>query len=264
MANEKILIIEDDDDIRNGLQDLLEESGYKIYICNDGKNGLELAKEILPDLILCDIMMPKMNGYEVKTNLESALKTKTIPFIFLTAKAEINDLRYGMEIGADDYITKPYKTKDLLKSIENRLNKKKAIEENSIPQKEIHQNSKSENEISEKKLGEEDNLWISINGKPAFVKVKDIICITAESEYSFLFTKNPGKILVRKLLKDWEEILPEKIFLRIHRSTIINLNCIEKIEKWFQRSYKVKLKNHDEEFIISQRYASKLKSVFKI
>ncbi len=117
------LIIEDDSFIRENVSEALRLSGYETFAASNGKEGLEIALKIIPDLIICDIMMPIMDGYEVKKALGEKTETKSIPFIFLTAKAETKELRYGMALGADDYIVKPFEIKDLLKSIEMRFEK---------------------------------------------------------------------------------------------------------------------------------------------
>jgi len=104
---------------------------------------------------------------------------------------------------------------------------------------------------------------LSINApgtqKRAFTYVKDIVCITSEGVYTNVFTKEGKKILIRRLLKEWENILPEKIFIRVHKSVIINLIYITKAEKWFNESFKLQLKHYPESIIASRRYASQIK-----
>ena len=121
--NEKILIIEDNNDIRESTAEILEFSGYAVTQANNGKKGIELALKQRPDLILCDIMMPELDGYGVLYMLGKNHETDSIPFIFLTAKAERVDFRKGMEMGADDYLTKPFDDMELLKVIEGRIAK---------------------------------------------------------------------------------------------------------------------------------------------
>jgi CRP-like cAMP-binding protein len=122
--NKKVLIIEDNDDIRDNVVEILELAGYTVSAAGDGKAGVELALKDVPDIILCDIMMPEMDGYGVLYLLSKRPETMTIPFIFLTAKAEHFDRRKGMEMGADDYLTKPFDDMELLSAIESRLKKK--------------------------------------------------------------------------------------------------------------------------------------------
>jgi len=119
-----ILIIEDNDDIRESTSEILELASYRVLKAENGKIGVDLAQKELPDLILCDIMMPELDGYGVLYLLNKNQKTASIPFIFLTAKAERIDMRKGMEMGADDYLTKPFDDMELLNAIESRLNKK--------------------------------------------------------------------------------------------------------------------------------------------
>jgi DNA-binding response OmpR family regulator len=118
-----ILIIEDNKDVLDNTTELLELAGYKVSGAINGKEGVKVAKETLPDLIICDIMMPEMDGYDVLYYLSIDPKTSTIPFIFLTAKSDATDFRKGMELGADDYLTKPFEEIDLIKSVERRLSK---------------------------------------------------------------------------------------------------------------------------------------------
>jgi CRP-like cAMP-binding protein len=122
--SKKILIIEDNNDIRENVVEILELAGYTVFEAQNGKTGVDLATKNLPDVILCDIMMPELDGYGVLYMLSKNPETATIPFIFLTAKAERLDLRKGMELGADDYLTKPFDDMDLLSAIETRLKKK--------------------------------------------------------------------------------------------------------------------------------------------
>ncbi|PWK80148.1 CRP-like cAMP-binding protein [Mucilaginibacter oryzae] len=120
----KVLIIEDNNDIRENVSEILGLAGYEVYEAANGKGGVDLATTHLPDIILCDIMMPELDGYGVLHILHKNPETAAIPFIFLTAKAERLDLRKGMEMGADDYLTKPFDDLDLLNAIESRLKKK--------------------------------------------------------------------------------------------------------------------------------------------
>ncbi len=105
--SKKILIIEDNEDIRENLAEILELAGYESFTAENGKIGVEIAEKLMPDLILCDVMMPVLDGFGVLSILNKKPQTADIPFIFLTAKAEKADFRYGMNLGADDYITKP-------------------------------------------------------------------------------------------------------------------------------------------------------------
>lgn len=127
-----ILIIEDNDDIREGTKEILELTGYEVYTASEGKTGVDLALKHLPDVILCDIMMPELDGFGVLYMLSKHQQASTIPFIFMTAKAERADMRKAMELGADDYLTKPFDDIELLNAIETRLKKRKQLESESI------------------------------------------------------------------------------------------------------------------------------------
>jgi CheY-like chemotaxis protein len=118
-----ILLIEDNKDIRENTAEILEMANYKVLTAPDGKIGVQLAEESHPDLIVCDVTMPVLDGYGVIHLLHKKEHLSNIPFIFLTAKAERADMRKGMDVGADDYITKPFDATDLLNAIECRLKK---------------------------------------------------------------------------------------------------------------------------------------------
>ena len=123
----KILVIEDEASIRENILELLEAENFEALGATNGKVGIKMAIDQIPDLILCDMMMPEVDGHGVLKALRSEPLTATIPFIFLTAKADKSDIRTGMELGADDYITKPCTPQELLKAITIRLEKHKAI-----------------------------------------------------------------------------------------------------------------------------------------
>lgn len=123
---QKVLIIEDNNDIRDNIVEILGLTGYTVFEAATGKTGVQLAMQHLPDIILCDIMMPDLDGYGVVYMLGKQPETATIPFIFITAKAERADVRKGMEMGADDYLIKPFDDMELLNAIEARLKKNEA------------------------------------------------------------------------------------------------------------------------------------------
>ncbi|QQE64230.1 hybrid sensor histidine kinase/response regulator [Leptolyngbya sp. BL0902] len=117
----KILVIEDDLQVQDNIYDILSLEDFYTITASDGAEGLMLAQEERPDLIICDIMMPQMDGYAVLAALRADENTAAIPFIFLTAKADRDDLRQGMALGADDYLTKPFTPDELRQSINARL-----------------------------------------------------------------------------------------------------------------------------------------------
>lgn len=123
--NKTILVIEDHDDIRESIVEILEMADYSVINASEGKSGFELALKHIPDLILCDIMMPVLDGYGVLYLLGKHEETSHIPLVFLTAKAERMDIRKAMEMGADDYLTKPFDDMELLNAVESRLKKRR-------------------------------------------------------------------------------------------------------------------------------------------
>lgn len=128
----KILVIEDNQDVRENLEEILELSGYDVVGAKDGKEGVQMASSWNPDLIVCDIMLPIIDGFGVLQIISKKPALKSVPFIFLTAKTELSDIRKGMNLGADDYVTKPFNKDELLSVIELRLTK--AAESVSLPQ----------------------------------------------------------------------------------------------------------------------------------
>jgi len=125
-----ILIIEDNEDIRENVEEILTLSDYGVLTARNGKEGIEVAQKKQPDLIICDIMMPGIDGYGVLHVLHKDPLTQAIPFIFLTSKSERSDFRAAMELGADDYITKPFSGNELLNAIESRFKKVELIKKN--------------------------------------------------------------------------------------------------------------------------------------
>lgn len=117
----KILVMEDEDAIRENISDALSLNDYQVFIADNGVDGVHLANEMKPDLILCDIMMPKMDGYQVLEAIKSDEKGITIPFIFISAKGKHEDIRKGMNMGADDYLIKPFLFQDLLTMVSSKL-----------------------------------------------------------------------------------------------------------------------------------------------
>lgn len=130
---QKILLIEDNDDIRNNTAEILEIASYQVLTAKNGKIGVEMAIEHKPDLIICDIMMPVLDGYGVLHAIHKNDTIKNTPFIFLTAKTERGDFRKGMELGADDYITKPFDGTELLNAVDGRLRKLALLKKDLAP-----------------------------------------------------------------------------------------------------------------------------------
>ncbi|MCP5063350.1 MAG: response regulator transcription factor [Ignavibacteriae bacterium] len=252
----KILIIEDDNDLVNNIGTLLEEEGYEIVIANEGIRGIEKAISEKPNLIICDIMMPGLDGYQVKETLNKNEATFDIPLLFLTARTDIKDLRRGMQLGADDYLFKPYKATDLLETIHLRIKKKKRI-----VAKLLEHDSTSVDK--NKDLEKNDSIFLQFGTKSKFVKINSIRFIRASSQYSNVFLSNGKNILIRKSLNYWADVLPTNTFTRIHRSTIVNLDYVKRIEKTNNNSHNIYIDGVTETLILSRRYSAKIKNKLK-
>ncbi|MBL4705754.1 MAG: response regulator [Flavobacteriales bacterium] len=123
----KILIIEDEKEIREAIEEVLSLNGYKVNTAENGKEGLDMAIETSPDLVLCDVLMPKLNGWQTIEAFRANSKLKYVPFVFLSAMSSITDFRKGMNLGADDYLSKPFDPKELISTISIQLGKVAAI-----------------------------------------------------------------------------------------------------------------------------------------
>ena len=183
----KIVFIEDDQDIRETTEEILELADYEVFSAKNGKKGVKLAKIHKPDLILCDIMMPELDGYGVLNILSKNTETAAIPFIFLSAKSEKSDMRKGMNLGADDYITKPFDDTELLEAIETRLKRSEHIK------KEISPGIHGLNEFMNTARGLDELNNLSADRKVKKFKKKEVIY--REDDYAnYLYFIIKGKV----------------------------------------------------------------------
>jgi DNA-binding response OmpR family regulator/anti-sigma regulatory factor (Ser/Thr protein kinase) len=123
----KVLVIDDSPDVNDIVGETLQANGFQVFVAEDGLTGMQLAQQCMPDLILCDVNMPQLDGYATLTALRQHSNTATIPFIFLTGITDKVNVRQGMELGADDYLTKPFTISELLAAVKARLEKQAAI-----------------------------------------------------------------------------------------------------------------------------------------
>lgn len=237
----KILVIEDEKDISENIQALLELYGYEVEISPNGMDGIKKVNEIKPNLILCDIMMPGIDGYEVKKIIENSVETADIPFVFLSAKAEMKDVREGMNLGADDYLTKPFNKDELLNVIKIRLNKKTVKKNKSNGNSKILLKSGLTNKV---------------------VDFEEVDYIEANGNYTNLYLSNSKKVLYRRLIKEWIDLLDENKFVRVSQSTIVRIDSIDEIIMLTKRNYVIKCKNRGDSIKISQRYLSDVLDIF--
>lgn len=128
LQKDKVLIVEDDKAIRESLQDILELKGYEVFTAMNGRKGLVAVIKEKPDLVICDVNMPEMSGFELLQGLNDCMEKEIVPpFLFLTARATSEDIRKGMELGADDYLTKPFNPLELLEIVKSKISKRKKI-----------------------------------------------------------------------------------------------------------------------------------------
>lgn len=182
MAEKKILIVDDEDHIRELLKFNLEKNGYVVYMENDGLNGLKLAREKQVDLILLDLMLPGMDGFEVCKEIRRDNIISNVPIIMLTAKSEEIDKILGLELGADDYITKPFSIRELSARIKALLRRS---------------NVKYDNEIL--RFG---NIALNLQTREVLKHGKKLDFTLKEFEVLKLLIQNKGKILTREILLD--------------------------------------------------------------
>jgi DNA-binding LytR/AlgR family response regulator len=245
-----ILIIEDEKGIRENVKYLLESENYDVITANNGQEGIELVEEYKPDLIICDIMMPGMSGFDVLKSLLEKGSPLSIPFIFLTAKVERSDLRTGMGLGADDYIFKPFEADELLSAVSTRLNKFERV--NALVKKEEEENAQ---------LALDDKIVFKVRDHSEVVPVESIVYIAADRQYSNIYTINSKRFILKRTIGNWEESLPSKFFVRIHRSTLINLNYVNKIQKDVNGRYKIHLNSSEIILEVSRRFYKNLKNL---
>lgn len=234
------VIIDDERLSRSELRLLLADFA-EISIVGEAKNlteAVELIRTGKPDVVFLDIQLAGENGFDLLERVERDFK-----LIFVTAFDEFAIRAF--EINALDYLLKPVNPERLAVTLE-RLTE-----------------SEEKPPAAGRKLDYEDRLLIEIGERSRFVKIGSIKYIGADGDYTQVFTDDGKRHLVAKPLKEWEDRLPEKHFVRIHRSTIVNLEYIEKVETWFGRSYRIYLRETKEPLTASRRYAAQLKLKFR-
>ena len=236
----KTIIVDDERLARKELRLLLSDF-QEISIVGEAKNLSETVKLIgneKPDVVFLDIQLRHENGFDLFDKVAQNFK-----LIFVTAFDEFAIRAF--EINALDYLLKPVNPKRLKTAIER-----------------LFEQEESQNETPLRKLKIDDRLFLEIGENSRFLQISGISYISASGDYTEIFMIGGKKTLIEKPLKEWEERLPERHFIRIHRSTIINLNEIESIEILHNRTMEVSLKNVTRLFSVSRRYAAKLKEKF--
>ncbi len=233
------LVVDDERLARKELINMLSEFACikTIHEADDVKSALKMIETINPNLIFLDIQMPGETGFDLINQIEYTGK-----IIFVTAYDQYAIKAF--EVNAMDYLLKPVTADRLQKSI----NKLDIV------------NVKPAN--TDYNLDYEDRLFLTLGSRMLFVKISSITTIESEGDYTMVYTKEGQKGLVSKSMKEWELRLPTNYFCRIHRATIVNLEFVENIEKWFNYSYRLHIKGKDEPYIISRRYAKQIKEKF--
>jgi two-component system LytT family response regulator len=198
--------------------------------------AIEKTRSIKPHILFLDIQLAGESGFELFDRTNVTAKT-----IFITAYDQYAIRAF--EMNALDYLLKPIRKERLTQAI-NKL---------------LATNKNDESNITDEKLEYDDIIYLIIDGSLKFIKVSLLKCIVAERNYSYIFYDGKRKELISKTLSEWEKKLPEKYFVRIHRSTIVNFEYVEKVKKRKNYTHEVTIKGIDEPFIISRRYAAKLK-----
>jgi CRP-like cAMP-binding protein/ActR/RegA family two-component response regulator len=197
----KIAVIEDNAEMRENIQEILELANYQVIAAENGRVGVDLVKNEKPDLILCDIMMPELDGYGVLYYLSKSVDTSTIPFIFLSAKAEKTDMRKGMSLGADDYLTKPFNEMELLDAIDVRLKRSSAI-------KQLASGRTNLEEFVEKTKSLEGLKDLALNARNKFFQRKEQLFFEGDTP-TFIYYILEGKVRTYRVNEDGKELVTE-------------------------------------------------------
>lgn len=241
MGNQKIraLVVDDERLARKDLSNMLQEIPNVECVgeAEDVPSAIIAINELKPDIVFLDIQMPGQTGFDLVDQVDFDGN-----IIFVTAYDEYA-LR-AFEINALDYLMKPVSPERLKKSIERINDEPKQKDKVFTP------------------LNYDDRLFTTIGNKVQFLKINSIVLITSDGDYTNVITNEDTKGLVTKTMKEWDGRLPEKQFCRVHRNSIINTEYIDEVEKWFNYSYRVKLKGIEEPVVISRRYAKRLKDLF--
>lgn len=190
----KVLLIEDDEIVRENTAEILELANYKVETANNGKTGIEKSKYFLPDIVLCDIMMPELDGYGVLQIFSKCKRMSAVPFIFLTAKSDMKEIRRGMNLGADDYILKPFIESELLNAIETRINRNDVIQ--SKVKKSISKKDESEVVIDD---------FLTQENISEYRKDTTIYCEGNNSNHLYLIKR--GEVKTFKISSDGKELI---------------------------------------------------------
>ncbi len=232
----KALIVDDEELARRDLRAVLEkfEGAEVVAEADSVASAAEAANSLKPGLIFLDIQLPGETGFDLLEKLEYA------PHIIFVTAYDKYAIR-AFEVNAKDYLLKPVNPERLANTLERFESESQDGSENI------------------RKLLYDDVIFLMINNKHKFLKINSILAISAAADYTEIHTTEGHKGITSKTMREWELRLPENFFARIHRSTIINIEHIQNIEEWFNYSYRIYLKGVPKPFVMSRRYAAKIK-----
>jgi len=251
----KLLLIHNDSSHVQELNILLTNRGFNTYLAEDVLNGIEIAKIYTPDLILCSIRENGIDHCQVVSELARHERTHAIPLIFIASAPSFEEMRSIMNAGADDYIPYPMDHEDLIQSLHTRIKKRNAIKNKF--DRGVQEGIESPGELP----FSENHVLVKIGNQLRVIKFPEIICVLALKECSKIITNDGKRFVIRKSLKKWMEVLPAQSFMQIHRSTIINLDCVSKIQTNSEGSHEVILHQIDSPFQVSVRNLKKIRKL---
>jgi len=249
------LIIDDERLARMELVRLLR-SHPVIEVVGEASGVAEAGEKILslkPDLLFLDIQLRGETGFDLLDQVDF-----TGQIIFVTAWDQY--AVQAFEVNALDYLLKPVSPERLARSVE-RLVEEFYVNDQVVETDSGRRLSRIYHEFPARRLSSSDMVFIRLGNKLRFQRVEEILMLKAQGPYTGLFTTTGQSGLVHKLLKDWEAILPENLFLRVHRNTMINLGQVNEVEPWSNHSYRITLKGFPEAVIVSRRYAKRLREL---
>ncbi|GAB3794915.1 hypothetical protein GCM10028819_10060 [Spirosoma humi] len=216
----KIVVIEDVDQIRNSIVEILTLNGYRVGATSNGMDGIKLIERWRPNLVLCDIMMPQLDGYQVLEAIRKSPDQAHIPFIFITAKTDVVDIRRGMYLGADDYLPKPFLARDLLNAIASRLRRSQQQSQTSI-------NSDSD-------------FLLTIQGQDQrgnrILQIQDCLYFFTQQR-SYFVAHSLGTFQIKKTIDKLAAELDPNQFFRINRQLIIHRRMVKSYAYWEKGKY---------------------------
>lgn len=257
MDKRKVLIVEDDKSTREAMTEILELEGYAVQKAVTAREAIDTLLTQSFDIILCDLVLPDLTGFSIIDHVIASHSGPRPVIIIVSGLDDRDNMRKGMELGVDDYVTKPFTRNELLKTIKTQLAKKEQLKEEMEQGSELKVPGAAPG--TQRALNKETFLFLADSRSASFVKMAEIKCIISDKDYSKIFIKDNKRFILKKSLRSWLGVLPKSIFLRINKSTIINLNFVLKVEEWFNGSYMVYLDGASEPFNISTRTAIKLR-----